>query len=365
MGQVLVLDGGVVTGPQGPRGASVTVSVADAGCVRIALDDGGSPQLVCNGAQGAVGPQGLAGPSGASGAAGAAGAAGAMGPAGAAGPSGATGPQGPQGPPGAVYFLDGGLPSTGYLGDGSDGLAFAGFTSATSDGNLGGVNGANAKCDAEFAGSHFCNDREFNLIGTSASIPVTGVWADQGLYPSSSSPSATVRDRYYNGADCSFWTTNATGYTGLQIDVTSRPIANTTTPCTLVRPLACCRAPTRWFRGFTVATYTGALGGVAGANQKCNAEFPRSHFCNDREFGLAGVGVTIPAAGVWADQGLYPSSSSPSATVRDRYYNGADCSYWTTAAVGYTGLVITSTGRPTANTTTVCTGTHPLTCCGG
>jgi len=39
---------------------------------------------------------------------------------------------------------------------------------------------------------------------------------------------------------------------------------------------------------FTAATYDGNLGGVAGANEKCNAEYPGYHFCHENEVYNAG-----------------------------------------------------------------------------
>ena len=69
MGTVLVLDGGVVTGPRGPQGASLLVLSLDAGVqcptggVLVALEDGGSPHAVCDGAQGPIGMTGGYGPS--------------------------------------------------------------------------------------------------------------------------------------------------------------------------------------------------------------------------------------------------------------------------------------------------------------
>ena len=68
---------------------------------------------------------------------------------------------GPPGPAGPALLLDGGVLPVST----SDGFSFAGFTTATFTGNLGGPIGANAKCAAEFAGSHLCTEREFEWPG--------------------------------------------------------------------------------------------------------------------------------------------------------------------------------------------------------
>ena len=52
----------------------------------------------------------------------------------------------------------------GYV-DATSGASFAGYTATTYTGNLGGLTGANAKCKAEFAGSHFCSVYEFSETG--------------------------------------------------------------------------------------------------------------------------------------------------------------------------------------------------------
>lgn len=89
-GAVLVVDGGVVTGPQGPGVLVSSLAVGSAACATggalvTQLSDGGTV-AVCNGAVGPSGPAGAAGPAGPAGSAGP------------AGPAGATGPAGPPGP---------------------------------------------------------------------------------------------------------------------------------------------------------------------------------------------------------------------------------------------------------------------------
>ncbi len=416
MGTVLVLDGGVVTGPRGVQGASVVLRSLDAGtqCAKggvvVSLEDGGSPQVVCHGLdgpQGMQGVQGVAGPTGAPGVQGPIGLQGPIGmlgpvgPAGMAGPTGApgvqgpiglqgpagtvgpagmtgmtgapgiagptgspgvTGPMGPPGPAGPALLLDGGtIPVSA-----SDGFSFAGFTATLYDGNLGGPIGANAKCAAEYTGSHLCTEREFSWTGASTIPGASGFWADDSQYSSQSAPNYYARDR--SGAySCNSWRSadgpaNYAQFT----DAQGMRAAGAYNVCNVARQLACCRSPHgAWFRGFTAMTYDGNLGGPLGANAKCSLEYPRSHLCTDREFSWAGTGISPGAAGFWADDSQYSSQSAPNYYPRDR--SGAySCNSWRSADGPANYAEFTDPqGIRTPGAYNVCNVRRPLSCCGG
>jgi hypothetical protein len=403
MGQVLVLDGGVVTGPMGSRGASVLVVNLDAGVpcptggVRVSLEDGGNPAVICNGTpgaqgamglQGAQGPQGVAGgvgPQGPVGATGATGPAGAVGPAGSqgvpgaqgpagvagvagpAGPAGATGAQGltgPQGPSGPALLLDGGaLPSPS-----SQGFSFAGYTANLYDGNLGGITGAHAKCDLEFSGAHLCTYREFMWSAPPTSPSAVGAWLDNDAYSSSSNPNLWPRDR--SSSACTNWTSNSNPSTNYSAYSFMQPTGywspSAYDVCQVARQLACCRSNTRWFRGYTSAKYDGNLGGILGAHAKCNAEFTRSHLCTYRELMWSGSGLAPAATGAWLDNDAYSSSSNPNLWPRDR--SSSACTNWTsnsnpsTNYSAYSYLLPTGYWSPSAYD--VCQVPRQLACCG-
>lgn len=283
-GPVTVLDGGTIVGPPGPQGASLKVTLLAPGAdcseggARVSLEDGGSPVVVCNGTPGSTGSQGPAGP------------------------------VGPAGPPavgdGGAYVL----PTQGY--------SLAGFTQATYAGNMGGIVMANAHCHAEFPGSHLCTDREYTWAGSPLGVPSGGAWVDlAGPLADNNWP----RDRNPNGV-CSHWA--GTNNNGTQLNAQGLV---SYAPCATARALACCRAPLNWFRGFTSATFTGDLGGVAGANAKCHAAFAGSHLCTDREYQWSGSATPVPATGAWVEL-AYPSSAA--VWPRDRNPNGV-CSHWT------------------------------------
>ena len=404
-GAVLVLDGGVVTGPPGSsvlvtpvtpgaqcpnggvrvtqladgglsylcNGGSVAVSVLAVGSAQCATGgvlltqpDGGSA-AVCNGAQGpagaqgatgAAGPQGAAGaqgaqgpagPQGATGATGAAGPQGAQGPAGpagatgAAGPAGAAGPQGPQGPPGAVLLLDGGIPSNTWI-------RFAGFTVATYTGNLGGIPGANQKCRAEFPGSFICTSAEYYRAEPDSYPTGNGAWIDYDR-----SALGTRNSSACYASNTGSWTEGTNANSAAFVN-TSGYVYNGST-CNVPHSLACCVAPlTVVLRGFTAATYTGNLGGIPGANQKCRAEFPGSYFCTSAEYYRAEPGVTPTGNGAWID---YDRSALGTRNSSACYASNTGA--WTEGTNANSAAFVNTSGYVYNGST--CNVVHSLACC--
>jgi hypothetical protein len=351
-------------GPQGPAGpAGATGATGATGPQGPAGPTGATgPQ----GPAGATGPQGPIGLTGATGATGATGPAGPTGAAGPAGPAGATGPMGPMGPPGApgpAVTLDGGvLPERAARG-----ITFAGYTASLYNGNLGGPVGANAKCHAEFSGSHLCTYRELSWAAPPGGPGAAGAWADDEAISSQYNPNLYPRDRGFSA--CLDWTRstnppneyNSFHYllsTGLKSN-------NAYDVCGVPRQLACCRAPTSWFRGFTATLYTGNLGGPFGANAKCHAEYPGSHLCTEREFLWSGSPVGPGAAGAWIDEDAISSQYNPNLFPRDRGFSA--CADWTRNSNppneynSYSYLL--STGLKSNNAYDVCGVARQLACC--
>jgi hypothetical protein len=113
------------------------------------------------------------------------------------------------------------------------------------------------------------------------------------------------------------------------------------------------------FVGFTVATYSGNLGGLPGAAAKCSAEFPNSHFCTIADYDNANTtGVPPTTAGAWVD----------SARADDGTRSTGACATgstpWTNAASPFQtfGVTLTSTGYAG---TTLCSNARHLACCRG
>jgi hypothetical protein len=74
------------------------------------------------------------------------------------------------------------------------------------------------------------------------------------------------------------------------------------------------------YLGLTASTYTGALGGVLGANAKCQITYPESHACSYSE--LVSSGATSLATTAWVIDG---------ATSQDyNYWDGTTYYYGTT-----------------------------------
>jgi hypothetical protein len=301
------------TGSQGPQGtAGVTASLLPnlsvqcvAGGVLLTFVDGGT-SAVCNGTQGPQGAQGIQGVTGSQGATGAQGIGGAQG---VAGPSGPMGPSGPAGPAGDVRYLDGGVIS-------QDWVVFAGFTVSSFNGNLGGITGANQKCDTDYPGSFMCTQGDYWRTEPNTYPPSTGAWID---YERDENGTRSIGGCYTSASGA--WTegTNSDSASSLNA-IGNFQSAN----CDAVKRLACCKAPRkRTVRGFTAATYTGNLGGPIGANAKCNADFPGSVFCTQGDFGRSETTASPGGTAAWVDYnrdatsgirsigGCYTSASGP------------------------------------------------------
>ncbi len=346
-----------VTGPQGLTGPALTASalpsmsaVCPTGGVLLGLPDGGSLP-VCNGAQGVAGPTGLpgvAGPQGAMGSVGPAGPAGTQGltgptgltgAAGSQGPTGNTGPAGAVGPQGQVLYLDGGV----VLSPGG-GPEFAGFTSMTYSGLLGGYPGAHAKCSAEFPGAFLCTVSDYDDANSPVAPGGTGAWIDYNRTTSGQ------RD-HSSCANNAAWNWGTTGTTGRSLNAIGYP---TTAYCNELKPLACCRQVSRIvFRGYTAATYNGLLGGYPGANAKCSAEFPGSFLCTTAEYDLGNSPVAPGAAGAWSDYNRTTTGQRDHSSCAN---NGA----WNWGITGTTGRSMNALGYPT---TANCSDVKPLACC--
>ncbi len=101
---------------------------------------------------------------------------------------------------------------------------YVGNTTATYQGNLGGLTGANAKCHSEFPDSHFCSDTEYLQTGDRTA----GVaWVNGKGYPALTANTGTF--------NCSNWTNNQSlnGRSGSTLGGISG--------CGVSRPIACCK----------------------------------------------------------------------------------------------------------------------------
>ncbi len=334
-------------GPQGASGAPVTVTVLASmspqcitGGVRIGYPDGGS-SAVCNGAQGPQGLQGVVGPAGSTGTQGIAGPAGPAGPAGvgAVGPAGPTGPMGatgPSGPPGAGYFVDGGVARADFIG-------FAGFTVNTYTGNLGGNAGANQKCNAEFPDSFLCTYSDY--ARSESAVTPNGAWIDSERNSTGTRGNANC---YVSGSGGWVNSASDTGYTLNAFG------GITSGSCTVARPLSCCRkARSVIFRGFTMATYTGNLGGNSGSNAKCHAEYPGSFLCTYSDYARSETSST-PGTPAWIDSERNSTGTRGNANC---YISGSGG--WVNSASD-TGYTLNALGGITSGT---CTAARPLACC--
>ncbi len=350
-------------GPVGAPGASVSTSILPmlspqcaTGGLLIGFPDGGSA-AVCNGATGSAGPVGASGsigPAGAAGPVGGAGPAGGTGPQGPAGPTGttgATGPvgaPGPTGPAGAVLYVDGGVLLVNGSTASSSEPQLVGYTTFTSNANLGGRTTANARCGAEFPGAHVCNENEFRLARSSLPLPAAAAWLDYA----SSAPNEPA-----GSSPCTNFTAATSGWTTLVALPAGYSVTTSTTfSCASVLPIACCTTPnTPRLRGYTAFVSNANLGGRTTANGRCSAEFAGAHVCNENEFRLARSSLTMPAAAAWLDY----ASSAPNEPA-----GSSPCTNFTASTPGWTTLVALAAGYSvTTSTTFSCASVLPLACC--
>jgi hypothetical protein len=189
-----------------------------------------------------------------------------------------------------VLYVDGGvLLMSGSALNGRH--LVAGFTTFTTNGNIGGRTQANARCAAEFPTAHLCNDFEYREARSSASLPAAGAWLEFG----------GSAGEAYNDSYCSKWTSSLATQTGSIVLPTGYTATSGT--CSAVLPLVCCVGGVNRFRGYTSFTTNGNIGGRIQANSRCSAEFAGSHLCNDFEFRESRGSVPLTAAGAWLEFG--------------------------------------------------------------
>jgi hypothetical protein len=355
---VLVVDGGVVTGPPGSSVLVTPITPGGATCpnggVRITqLADGGNTNI-CNGADGMQGPAGMMGaqgPQGPAGMMGAQGQQGMPGPAGMVGPQGLTGPSGPAG---AVLYLDGGV----VVVPQATRPKLLGYTAFTSNGNMGGRTAANTRCNSEFPGTHLCNVTELRVARSALPLNAAAAWLD---YPYESNSAPTLDPDF--GSPCNNFTySGTTAYYAEVATPQGYPVGGTVPfNCSMALPLACCTSPSPVrLRGYTAFSSNGAMGGRTAANARCDAEFPGAHLCNVTEFRVARSAVPLNATGAWLD---YPYESNSSPTLDPDF--GSPCNNFTyDGGTAYYAEVATPQGYPVGGTVPFdCSMTLPLACC--
>jgi hypothetical protein len=249
---------------------------------------------------------------------------------------------GPPGPPGPALYLDGGLAFV------NSAPTFAGYTTATYTGSLGGDIGANARCNAQYPGSSFCTVSEFDRSNPVTPPSSAGAWLDSDRQASGQ------RTQNSCSAGGGSWNLGTTGDTGTNLNALG--VFASQVSCDGVKPLACCRVPSAVvFRGYTTATFTGSVGGTIGANARCAAEYPGSYFCTVSDFDLSNPTIAPPASGAWID-----SNRSASGT-RTQNSCSASGGSWNLGTTGDTGTNLNALGVFVSQVT--CNQVKPLACC--
>ncbi|MGV3625563.1 MAG: hypothetical protein ACO1OB_32430, partial [Archangium sp.] len=348
-----LIDGGVVDVCNGAAGPSPSVSTLPAGSacatggLLIGLPDGGSMPL-CNGAVGPQGPQGVAGPTGATGGVGPAGPVGPQGMQGVPGPTGATGavgPAGPAGPQGAqgVAGPQGSAPTVSVLATMSQQCPTGGLLIGLPDGGAlplcnGATGAVGATGGAGPAGPQGIQGVAGPTGATGGVGPAGPTGATGGVGPAGPAGPA--------GPTGAMGPQGPMGPAGSVLYVDGGVVVATSAPVQFV--------------GFTQAVFTGDLGGLPGAAAKCRAEFTADSFlCTIADYDSANTTAVPPTgAGSWVDYNRSENGSrSTSACTQG-------VSPWTNAATPYSasGAVIGATGYIGQYS---CAQSKHLACCRG
>jgi len=125
---------------------------------------------------------------------------------------------------------------------------FRGFTTATTNGVIGGRSQMHTLCGAQFAGSHLCHTAEFYRSQTAVTPPAAGAWIDESGFIRNSIQITTAvagRDigRFISFSDfgnCDNWS-SATAGANPSSGTLVVPAGTTSALCTTVHPLACCQ----------------------------------------------------------------------------------------------------------------------------
>jgi hypothetical protein len=117
------------------------------------------------------------------------------------------------------------------------------------------------------------------------------------------------------------------------------------------------------FAGFTVAAYTGAIGGRPAAHGACSVEFPGAHLCHASEYLLSAGTVQPPASGAWLDPSVTPDGSYTLAAAIHfgRNVGGGTCNDWQSTSAAYAGLFLQPGGAFSSSAT--CGSARSLACC--
>lgn len=114
------------------------------------------------------------------------------------------------------------------------------------------------------------------------------------------------------------------------------------------------------FSGYTTETFTGNMGGRAGAHQACAQEFPNSHLCHAAEYYLANSPLAPPATGAWIDFSTDGVVANLASVRQGRDPRTTNCTQWSDSAPQNLGTFLRPGADPTGNP---CNNPIPLACC--
>ena len=117
------------------------------------------------------------------------------------------------------------------------------------------------------------------------------------------------------------------------------------------------------FAGFTVATFTGNIGGRPAAHSACATEFDGAHLCHASEYLLSTPSGAIPASGAWLDASVtWDDSLTLQGAPSFGRNTGVSCQSFTVSLTGYNGTYLQPNGSIIYGSSNVCTTARPLAC---
>ena len=126
--------------------------------------------------------------------------------------------------------------------DGTPAVLFAGFSTVTPNGDMGGRAAAHQLCTEEFFGSHLCHAAEYLQSNSTIPVPASGAWLDTSV--------DVLGDRTIGSSSnfgrsqsstCNSWSNGSNGGNATHITPSGAITTwSSASRCDAVRPLACC-----------------------------------------------------------------------------------------------------------------------------
>ncbi|MFT3767585.1 MAG: hypothetical protein QM820_19190 [Minicystis sp.] len=125
--------------------------------------------------------------------------------------------------------------------NGAPKIVFAGLSSSSYTGNIGGRPAANAVCNAEFSGAHVCHAAEYLRSASTVTVPPEGAWVESSADPNGSQTlQGAPAFGLHTGYSCTSFTSASTTGSGTYIQPSGGVTWGSSNVCSTSRRIACC-----------------------------------------------------------------------------------------------------------------------------